>query len=104
MALGLAPDTRYETHRLPVPPGGLLLLYSNALIDLLANSAPEAERQEIGERNILNLLSSVAEPDGHVNATTLMDRIRELRTHRRLEDDLTIVCVERPLAAAGGPG
>ena len=103
MALGLAPDTRYETHRLPVPPGGLLLLYSNALVDLLTESAAEAERQENGERGILNLLSSVAGPDGLLSATTLMDRIRELRTHRRLEDDLTIVCVERPLAAAGGP-
>lgn len=102
MALGLAPQTRYETHRIAVPPGGLLLLYSNALADLLASPAPEAERHENGERDILNLLTSVAEPDGHVRASTLMERIGQLRTHRRLEDDLTIVCVERPAAAEAG--
>ncbi len=89
MLLGISRRAKYQTQRAILPPGGFLVLYSDALIE-----CRDAEEIQYGLDAVLDSVHSIAaeRPDDPVN--TLLDPFFA-RIARPLRDDLTLIWIDR---------
>jgi sigma-B regulation protein RsbU (phosphoserine phosphatase) len=87
LPLGLLASAGYEARSLPLPPGGRLLLYSDAAIEI-----PLGE-DVLDEPGLARLATPLmAEPDG----ARLLDRLRDaLHAVGPVDDDLTLLLLTR---------
>ena len=92
LPMGVARDIPYEEKTVAFPPGGFLLLYSDALFEC---KPPGGEA--IGKDGFLDLVDRVAKVPGR-DAAAIVDAIMtefRARVPGPLNDDLTLVCIER---------
>ncbi|CAA7617221.1 SpoIIE family protein phosphatase [Magnetospirillum sp. UT-4] len=87
--LGAFDEAEFDEHVVAMPPGAALLAYSDALLESEAAGAPICD-----EDTLLAWVAAV-EPGFCVSAAVL-ERFHE-RQEGPLADDLTLVCVRRPL-------
>jgi serine phosphatase RsbU (regulator of sigma subunit) len=87
--LGLIPGARFREERVPLPPGGLLVLYTDGLSEC-ANAAGE----ELGTQQVLAIAAGTAgSPAGVVQA--LLSAATAHAAGEPFGDDITILCVRR---------
>ncbi len=90
LPLGIGDDISYENQCLPFPPGSLLLLYSDALI--------ESRREEGGRVGKNGLTEMVRDTVRQLGDDTDAEAVLEpffARIKRPLADDLTVICCVR---------
>ncbi len=92
--LGMTADAAYPVREVPFPPGSMLFMYSDALIETPTMADPVCT--ETGIADIL----SVRPEDGSHPFDRLVDDFFS-RLDEPLKDDLTMVMLRRPAAAEG---
>jgi len=96
-ALGLLPHARFQEERVPFPPGGSLILYTDGLTE-----CEDPEGAELGRERVGLLAASLA---GASPATVVRELLAAADAHAAgapLPDDVTILCLARRSAAAPG--
>lgn len=94
-ALGLLPQARFREERVPFPPGGSLLLYTDGLTE-----CEDPEGAEMGRDRVGRLAASLA---GALPATVVRTLLAAADSHAAgapLQDDVTILCLARKDAGA----
>jgi sigma-B regulation protein RsbU (phosphoserine phosphatase) len=95
LLLGISRQARYRTQQVLLPPGGFLLLYSDALIECRDHLTGE----QFGQDAMLDVVSAAAGTAQPVEAvlTPFLKRVK-----RPLRDDLTLIWIARRERAEGG--
>ncbi len=90
LPLGIAKGVRYGVHRLPFPPGSLLLLYSDGLSEFA-----DKDGHRIGEAGLVTAINA-SHPE--LAPYELIDRLCDaagITARQTLPDDTTIICIDR---------
>ncbi|MAE72317.1 MAG: hypothetical protein CME06_17845 [Gemmatimonadetes bacterium] len=93
LVLGVMPEALYETGRVELPPGSLLLLYTDGVTE---TRSPEGE--EFGLDRLDALLGEEAKQKGrhlHQILRTLLSRLRRHRAGEHRHDDITLLGARR---------
>lgn len=85
LPLGVINPTRYEQFALPLEKGDLLVLYSDAFLEVRRDGKPW------GEDGLLNAIRGVAAADPANLRRNLLDRILADAGEARLDDDVTMI-------------
>ncbi|HYD97962.1 MAG TPA: SpoIIE family protein phosphatase [Alphaproteobacteria bacterium] len=92
LPLGIVPEVAYDDRSLPLAPGSRLLLYSDAAIEV------ETGRGVLGEDGFAGLAAAA-----FAGPAPLPDLVARLQTAGTIDDDLTLLVLERPPGGTG-PG
>ncbi|MCP4663083.1 MAG: SpoIIE family protein phosphatase [bacterium] len=88
--VGLIPEARFVSRRISLPPGGVLLLYTDGVTELT-----NAEGEEFETERLVELLRENRSADAGSLAQVLRDRMDDFCAAEGPEDDTTIVVVRR---------
>jgi serine phosphatase RsbU (regulator of sigma subunit)/GAF domain-containing protein len=99
MVLGVIQDRTFQTHTLSIPPGGLLLLYTDG-----ATEAMDSSGQFFGTRRLENLVLGM--PDWHAQQVVdqIAERVSAFTQEPYLQDDLTAVVLQNLGTPPRSPG
>jgi sigma-B regulation protein RsbU (phosphoserine phosphatase) len=88
--LGVAPDSPYRVGRAEVPPGGLLLLYTDGVTE-----CPSPQGEEFGVERLGGIARVLVEaPAAHI-VSAIFDALSEHAWGERLPDDASVFVVKR---------
>jgi serine phosphatase RsbU (regulator of sigma subunit) len=90
--LGLLPDTKYAVGEFNLEPGDSLLLYTDGAVEIC-----NAEGLELGTEGLMQLVGDGCLHGGGSFLVRLDEALLAYSNSIRLPDDLTIVCVQRPV-------
>ena len=90
MVLGIREAVTYQTRSLSMPPGALLLLYTDGVTE-----AMDSDGQFFGLQGLENLVLGLPDWRAQVVADTVADRVSEYCCDPYLPDDLTAVVIWR---------
>jgi serine phosphatase RsbU (regulator of sigma subunit) len=90
MVLGVSKGVRYQTHRLTLPAGALLVLYTDGVTE-----AMDSNGQFFGLHRLENLILGSREWRAQTVADTIAERVSEFCPEPDLQDDLTAVVLWR---------
>lgn len=93
LPLGVLEPTDFHQFAVPLGRGDIVLSYTDAMIESTA-----ADGTMLGERGLLELASTIAEPKPESVVSSLMDRVMELRGGAPLDDDATILSLHHNAA------
>jgi sigma-B regulation protein RsbU (phosphoserine phosphatase) len=88
--LGVSKGVRYQTHRLTLPAGALLVLYTDGVTE-----AMDSNGQFFGLHRLENLILGSREWRAQTVADTIAERVSEFCPEPDLQDDLTAVVLWR---------
>ncbi len=98
IAVGVVGEPRWGYSTVELPPGGLLLLYTDGVVDALS---PDGER--FGVRQMLDLAGSVVDrPAGEIQARLLAE-LQQFMGQQPQFDDMTLVAIRREPRPAERP-
>ncbi|GJM18394.1 MAG: hypothetical protein DHS20C14_06070 [Phycisphaeraceae bacterium] len=97
LPLGIIEPTGYEQFALPIEPGDVALLYTDALPE----TADESGAQ-LGQAGLLELVRSLSEPAGETIGERVADALEQRRNGAPPEDDQTIVAISHNGATPPG--
>lgn len=97
--LGIAPDSRYQVRHTLIPPGGMLILYTDGIVE-----CPSPLAQEFGAERLARLAGTLRESPASSAAAAIFSALREHAAGRPLPDDATLLVVRRPAAVSLLPG
>jgi len=90
MVLGVNKDLSYRTHSLTLPPGALLVLYTDGVTE-----AMDSNGQFFGIHRLENLILGSTEWHAQAVADTIAERVSDFCAEPDLQDDLTAVVLLR---------
>ena len=92
--LGIEPLTRYVQTETALPPGAIVLLYTDGLSET-RNAAGEM----LGEKKLIHLLAQTAAntTDTHAGMYFMLNRLEDFREHAPLTDDQTLILIKHLL-------
>jgi sigma-B regulation protein RsbU (phosphoserine phosphatase) len=90
MVLGIREAVTYQTRSLSMPPGALLLLYTDGVTE-----AMDSDGQFFGMQRLENLVLGLPEWQAQHVADTIADRVSAFCAEPDLSDDLTAVVIWR---------
>jgi serine phosphatase RsbU (regulator of sigma subunit) len=96
--LGLLPGTKYAVGEFDLEPGDSLLLYTDGAVEIC-----NAEGVELGVEGLMRLVGGNRLRGGGNFLARLDEALLAYSNAIRLPDDLTLVCVQRPLLVIGSP-
>jgi len=88
--VGLIPDVRFESRRISLAPGGVLLLYTDGISELT-----DADGEEFGTERLIALLREPDPADASSLAQAIRDRMEDFCAAEGPADDTTLVVVRR---------
>jgi serine phosphatase RsbU (regulator of sigma subunit) len=88
-ALGLAPDSGYETGSVALSAGDTFLLFTDGLVE-----APDAEGDEFGEERLHEVICNYPDVNASHLTDLIVDAMRQWTGTATLPDDLCLVAVE----------
>lgn len=91
--LGITPDARYQVRHTLIPPGGMLLLYTDGIIE-----CPSPGGREFGAGTLARLAASLREEPAARVASAIFDALREHAAGNALPDDATLLVARRNAA------
>jgi phosphoserine phosphatase RsbU/P len=89
-ALGVLPDARYETRTVSLPPGGVLVAYSDGVTEAL-----DEHQEEFGEAQLAQEIERHRTLTASHLCQTLLDRVRHFRGAAPDADDVTVMVIKR---------
>jgi sigma-B regulation protein RsbU (phosphoserine phosphatase) len=90
MVLGVSQDVTYQTHSLTLPPGAMLVLYTDGVTE-----AMDSAGQFFGLHRLENLILGYPEWQAQTVADAIAERVSEFGADSDLSDDLTAVVLRR---------
>jgi serine phosphatase RsbU (regulator of sigma subunit) len=90
MVLGVSQDISYQTHSLTIPPGALLVLYTDGVTEAMDPSG-----QFFGLHRLENLMLGATDWSAQSVADVIAERVLEFGADPDLSDDLTAVVLRR---------
>jgi serine phosphatase RsbU (regulator of sigma subunit) len=99
LPLGIADDVAYSTHALPLRPGDLVLMYTDALLE-----AEDPAGRPLGEAGLLALVGGLDAADPPRFPAALAAALDAYRGGRPAGDDATFVLLHHNAAPARRPG
>jgi sigma-B regulation protein RsbU (phosphoserine phosphatase) len=90
MVLGVSQDISYQTHSLTIPPGAVLVLYTDGVTEAMDFSG-----QFFGLHRLENLVLGAADWSAQAVADSIAERVSEFGADPDLSDDLTAVVLRR---------
>lgn len=89
-ALGVLPDARYESQLLAMPPGGVLVAYSDGVTE-----AMDDDDEEFGEAQLVGEIERHLLLPARELCRVLLDAARVHRGGRTANDDVTVMVIKR---------
>ncbi len=96
-ALGLLPGARFREERVPLPPGAMLVLYTDGLTE-----CENPEGVELGRERVARLVATAAGEAPERIVSLLIGAAEAYAAGAPLQDDVTILCLSRK-GASGAP-
>ena len=90
LPLGIFPESRYEEGDARIPPGGLLVIYTDGVTE-----RSTASEEEFGENRLVKLLLTRQSAPAQKIAAEILDSVDEFASGEVPQDDMTLVVVKR---------
>jgi serine phosphatase RsbU (regulator of sigma subunit) len=94
--LGILPGARFREARVPLPPGAMLVLYTDGLTE-----CEDPEGGELGRARVARLAAAAGEAPDRI-VSRLIDAAVSHAAGAPLQDDVTVLCLTRK-KTSGGP-
>lgn len=89
-ALGVLPDARYESHTIELPPGGVLVMYSDGVTEAMDEAG-----EEFGEAHLVEKIERHLSLTARELCRVLLDVARDFRGGQAATDDVTVMVIKR---------
>lgn len=101
--LGPLPEARYRRGYAELPPGGLLVAFSDGVTERKGTTGgPDEEPEEFGRERLIEVCRRQLGRPARVVAAAILKAVRDFGGGADWEDDVTIMVVRRHSTAAGG--